>query len=196
MLQDLVNFGAAVQGVLTGPHDLHPEEREAFVHVIAEVVDEEPALFKGDADKHRTMAYVETVAYREGGLRMRVHGDCSESKPGEPCKGTPHSFCSLQIHVTIGGSESLNDDPKACVRFGLRLLRQSMHICPDFPTAWYAVGGAGPDACRSDRGKRISNDRMNLAKYAERRASEKSAKAKRMETCREGNAQGEVCLAD
>lgn len=167
---ELYEFGAAVQGVLTGPHDRHPEEREAFVHGAVEVVHEEPALFKDDPDKHRTLAYVLAVAYREGGLRVRVLGDCSKSKPGQPCKGTPHSFCSLQIHDTIGGTESLNDDPRACVRFGLRLLRQSMHICSDFPTAWYAVGGNGSDACRSDRGRRISNDRVNLAHYAEKRA--------------------------
>lgn len=163
MLEALYEFGAAAVGYLAGPVDTRPEEHEYVMHAAAEVVDEEPALFKDDPQKLRTLSAVLAVAYREGGLRAKVVGDCTLSKPGEPCKGRPRSFCTMQVNESIGGSAALNDDIKTCFRTGLRILRQSTRFCPALPVAWYAVGGEAEKACVSDRGKRISTDRMALA---------------------------------
>lgn len=162
-MEALYEFGAAAVSYLAGPNDLRPEEHEYVMHVAADVVAEESPLFKDDPTKERTLSFVLAVAYREGGLRAVVRGDCTKSKPGEPCKGRATSFCSMQINESIGGSERLNDDPHECFRVGIRTLRQSMRFCPSLPVAWYAVGGEAEKACASVRGKRISTDRMALA---------------------------------
>ena len=164
MLEALYEFGDVAVRYLAGPVDVRPEEHEYVMHAAAEVVDEEPPLFKDDPDKLRTLSAVLAVAYREGGLRAKVVGDCTLSKPGEPCKGRPRSFCTMQIHASIGGNDALNDDIKTCFRTGLRILRQSMKFCGErAPVAWYAIGGEAEKACTNARGLRISTDRMALA---------------------------------
>lgn len=148
--------------VLAGATHLDPAHgHEVIARAVAHVVESERPLFKDDADRHRTASLVLAVAWREGSLRASVVGDCEKSKPGEACKGTPRSFCSLQIHVSSGGSQALNDDPELCIRAGLAMLRTSMSVCPSAPLAWYA---AGPKGCDNERAQRISRDRLAVAR--------------------------------
>jgi len=137
-------------------------EHEIMSAAFARVVDASDPLFKDDADKLRTMSVLVAVAFREGSLRPRVEGDCTESKPGEKCKGRPRSFCTFQVHQTMGGNDSLNEDPVKCVRAGMKILRTSVRVCPTKPINWYAAGGE--HACENERATRISNDRMAIAK--------------------------------
>lgn len=120
---------------------------------IAEVVEAEAPLFAADADRTRTAALVVAVAYREGSLRLRVDGDKRNGKAT--------SFCTMQIHRSSGGSPELNDDPAACIRAGLAMLRTSSRVCRAHPVAWYAEG---PKGCTSPRAQRISRDRLWLAR--------------------------------
>jgi hypothetical protein len=148
--------------VLAGAAYLDPQRDHAVMaDVIARAVArEEQPLFRDDANREKTAALVLAVAWREGSLGLRVVGDCSKSKPGEPCKGTPRAFCTMQVHASAGGSAALNDDPELCIRTGIAMLRQSMHICPSYPVAFYA---SGPGACSDARAQRISRDRLALA---------------------------------
>lgn len=116
---------------------------------IASTVEREGALFLDDVDKRRTAAWVIAVAYREGSLQLGIVGDHGQS------------FCTMQIHRTAGGTPAMLTDANLCVGRGFELLRTSIRICPKHPTAWYAEG---PNGCASPRAKRISNDRMWLAK--------------------------------
>lgn len=135
-------------------------DHSRMAEVIADVVEAERPLFADDESREKTAALITAVAWREGRLGERVEGDCSASKPGEPCKGTPSSYCTLQVHRSSGGDSSLNDDPSKCIRVGLSMLRVSMRACPDFPIAFYS---SGPRGFRGERAKRISRDRVALA---------------------------------
>jgi hypothetical protein len=139
------------------PQNPHTEMSEA----IARVLDAEAPLFAADLDKHRTAALVLAVAWREGSLGLRVLGDCDQKTKAGTCIAGPRSFCSMQVHESNGGSAALNDDPDACIRKGLAMLRVSVRTCPDAPIAWYAAGGVG--ACSNVRSLRISRDRVWLA---------------------------------
>jgi hypothetical protein len=161
---------------LTSMKFLAPEANRQSDHAVkalVAVVETEEPLFKDDTEKFRTTALMIAVAFREGSLRPIVVGDCTESKPGEKCKGRPRSFCTLQIHETSGGSTALNEDPVLCFRAGFRLLKTSFRVCPSHPVAWYAEGGKS--SCQSVRAQRISNDRMYLARQIFFRANEETA---------------------
>lgn len=108
----------------------------------------EPPLFRGDADRRRTAAYLVAVAFREGSLRLDVVGDHGRS------------FCTYQIHESSGGTRALLTDADACVGTAFAMLRTSMRVCPSAPLAWYASGPAG---CENARAQRISRDRMAVA---------------------------------
>jgi hypothetical protein len=141
-------------------------ERAADIELIAkpltQVLESEAPIFADDEDKTKTASTVIAVAFREGSLKLRVVGDCTLSKPGQPCKGRPRSFCTMQIHETSGGTAALNDDIAACFRKGLSMLRTSVKTCPKHPVAWYAAGGI--QACENLRAQKISFDRMFIAK--------------------------------
>lgn len=116
---------------------------ELATHV-AHVVLEEPPLFKGDESRMRTAALVTAIAFRESSLRHNV-----TSKTNDHCE------------MQINRRPDLADDTEQCIRVGMTMLRESMRMCPDHPVAFYA---SGPGACSNERAKRISNDRMALAK--------------------------------
>jgi len=150
--------------LLAGALHLDPaqtKDYEAITTAIANVVARERPLFRNDDDRFRTASLVEAMAWREGSLRLKVQGDCDKSKPGEPCKGKPHSFCTMQIHDTSGGTEALNDDPEACIKKAMDMIRESMRMCADAPIAFYA---SGPGACTNTRALAISRDRVALSR--------------------------------
>jgi hypothetical protein len=123
-------------------------DHHELASAIASVVDAEPPLFRGDAERRRTAAVVVAVAFRESSFRLDAVGDHGRS------------FCAMQIHRSSGGSAALLEDADACVRKGLSMLRASVRVCPSAPIAWYAEG---PDGCSSARAQRISRDRMAIA---------------------------------
>ncbi len=111
---------------------------------IAEVVLSEPPLFKRDDDRRKTAALVVAIAFRESSFRNDV-----TSKRGDACM------------MQVNRRPELASDPVACVRVAMAMLRESMRMCPEYPVAFYA---SGPGACSNERAKRISNDRMRIAK--------------------------------
>ena len=111
---------------------------------IASVVLDEPPLFKGDADRVRTAALVVAIAFRESSFRNDVTSRTADS-------------CMMQVNRR----PDLAEDPAKCVRVAMTMLRESMRMCPMYPIAFYA---SGPGACENERARRISNDRMALAR--------------------------------
>lgn len=168
MSSTILAFTFALARAVDPEHD-----HSTMVEAIAKVAIASPPLFADDANKEKTLSLLVSVAWREGSLRESVEGDCSESKPGEPCKGRPSSFCSFQIHRSSGGSAALNADPELCVRTGMALLRTSMKVCSAHPIAHYA---AGPSGCSNVRAQRISRDRLALAGRLRASARETIAK--------------------
>lgn len=153
------------------PDPAHVADHEKIADAVATVLVVERPLFKNDEDKLRTAALFVGVGYREGSLRASIVGDCTESKPGEKCKGRPRSFCFLQVHESNGGTPDMNEDLAKCVRASYRLLATSFKVCPRDPVAHYAEGGE--KACESDRAKRISVDRLAIAQRVYVRAKKK-----------------------
>lgn len=160
-MESILSFVLAAATALSPGRD-----HSAIGTAIANVIDSETPLFRDDVDKRRTASLIVAVGYREGSLRIRVEGDCDKHTPAGVCISGPHSFCTMQIHDTNGGSSALNDDPELCIRTGLTTIRRSLRLCPDVPLAWYAVGGGPERACSSAYGARISRDRMALAHWA------------------------------
>lgn len=119
-------------------------DHSANATAIADVVEAEPALFKGDADKVRTAAIVVAIAFRESSFRNDVVSKTDD-------------YCLLQVNRR----PDLARDARACVRVGLAMLRESMRVCPAHPVAHYAEGGT--KACSSTRAQAISRDRMAIA---------------------------------
>ncbi len=132
-----------------------------LVEAMNKVITEQAPLFKNDPLKQRTAALLVSINFREGSLRPDIMGDKQNGKFT--------SFCSMQIHLPFGGKspegwtgEDLVADPVKCITVGMRMLRESMRMCPKHPVAFYAEG-QGIKTCDSIRAQRISNDRMFLA---------------------------------
>lgn len=145
----------AAASTLLAPARHHDELATA----IANRVEAEAPLFKGDEDRHRTAALLVAIAFRESSLRAAAVGD--------HVGGKPTSFCAFQVNLPWGRKtpdgwtgQDLLDDPDKCVAAAMRMLRVSMQVCPSSPLAWYAAGPAG---CQSPRAQRISRDRMAIA---------------------------------
>lgn len=90
-------------------------------------------------------ALITAIAFRESSFRNDAVGDAGRS------------VCAMQIH---GGDRALLDDPQACVRRGILMLRYSKLLDASHPVAAYARGSRW----RSAEAQRISNDRVRLAK--------------------------------
>lgn len=137
--------------VLYAMIDLAPNrDHVANATAITRVVLAEPPLFRGDESRMRTAALIVAIAFRESSLR-------------NDAKSATGDYCMMQINRR----PDLARDVAQCVRVAMAMLRESMRMCPDHPVAFYA---AGPGACANERAKRISNDRMALAKRLARAA--------------------------
>jgi hypothetical protein len=90
-------------------------------------------------------ALIVAVAYRESGLDNAAVGDHGRS------------VCAMQI---LHGGRELLDDPQACVRRGVLMLRASKRVSAESPVAFYARG----PRWQSDEAQRISRDRVALAR--------------------------------
>jgi hypothetical protein len=124
-----------------GEHDAHL----ALAATDVAVAMSEPPLFRGDDSRQRTLSLVLAVQDHESGFRSNARNK----------KTNDH--CSMQIH----GRPDLAEDPEACVRVGLAMLRESMRNCPEHPVAFYAEG---PKGCESERAQKLSADMMGRAK--------------------------------
>lgn len=119
---------------------------------ITEVVLAERPLFAHDEERRRTAALVVAIAFRESSF----HNDV---------KSGTDDHCLMQVNRR---PDLAGDDPRPCLRVALRMLRESMRMCPQYPIAFYA---SGPRACGNARAQRISRDRMALAARLLRGAS-------------------------
>lgn len=154
MSTSLLSFALAAMSHVSPLADHHE-----LASAIVDVVESEPPLFANDADRRRTVALVSAVAFREGSLGLHVEGDLRNGKPT--------SWCTAQINLSPGAKTlegwtgpELRDDPVKCITVELRMLRESIRICPKAPVAFYAAGPGWKGA----RAIRISNDRVALAK--------------------------------
>ncbi len=135
----------------------HPNDQLA--EAIAARAESEAPLFKGDDDRRKTSAFLIAIAFRESSLQANAVGD--------HVAGKPTSFCAFQIHLPFAARTSegwtgsdLAEDPEKCVTIALRMIRQSMQMCPAHPLAFYA---SGPSGCENVRAQRISRDRLAIA---------------------------------
>jgi len=147
--------------VLAASSTLAPgRSHDRLAEAITNRVEAEAPLFRGDEDKHRTAAFLVAIAFRESSLHADAVGDFRNGKPT--------SFCAFQVHTWDGKTtegwtgRDLAEDPDKCVTVAMRMLRQSMKMCPEHPLAFYAEG---PKGCSSVRGQRISRDRLAVAQH-------------------------------
>lgn len=151
--------------VLAASSTLAPgRSHDRLAEAITNRVEMEAPLFKGDEDKKRTASFLVAVAFRESSLKADAVGDFRNGKPT--------SFCAFQVHTWDGRTSEgwsgpdLAEDPNKCVTVAMRMLRQSMKMCPEHPLAFYAEG---PKGCESPRGQRISRDRLAIAQHLVRK---------------------------
>jgi len=116
----------------------------AFATAVVEEISETGPLFRDDASGARSAALLVAIGFRESTLRNDV-------------ESPTHDSCALQINRR----PDLKEDVRECVRVGVKMLRESMRMCRDYPVAFYA---SGPGACENARARAISNDRMAMAK--------------------------------
>jgi hypothetical protein len=145
-------LAASTMLVPNGQHDV-------LASAIASRVEQEPPLFKNDADHLKTASLLVAMGFREATLKHDAVGDMRHGKPT--------SFCAFQIHLPWGSKtpegwtgDDLLQDPDKCVTVALRMLRDSMRVCPAHPLAFYAEG---PKGCASPRAQAISRDRLAIA---------------------------------
>jgi soluble lytic murein transglycosylase-like protein len=121
---------------------------------IADVALEAP-LFDGEAGPLRTAALLTSLAWFESRFDPRAVGDHGRS------------VCLLQVHASNHAAlgvtrDELLDDPRTCLRAGVKMIRQSFAVCARRPLlerlSHYAAGGAG-----CERGRRESRHRVGLA---------------------------------
>ena len=133
---------------------------------------------RGDADIHARWTLAQAIAAATADVdeqNLLVAVALRESNFAPAAKGDFHggkatSFCAFQLHLP-GGSrtaegwsgEDVAADVTKCTQAALRRVRQSQTTCSFLPKeerlAVYAAG-----RCDSEAGRRLSRDRMALAK--------------------------------
>lgn len=112
-------------------------------------IENAPPLYDRDEYKHKTAAIMVAVGYRESTFKTDAIGD------------NGNALCSYQLWNT---ERDVLTDSRKCATIALERLRESMRICGSRnPLGIYA---SGPRGCESQKAKRISEDRTNLAKFA------------------------------
>lgn len=114
---------------------------------IASVIIEDAPLFRDDESKLRTAAFVVAVGFRESSLRNDAIGDHGRA------------LCMFQLWDT---SRDVLTNPELCARIAMQRMRESIRACgTGNELGLYAVG---PKGCASEHAKRISRDRMGIAR--------------------------------
>ena len=119
-----------------------------FANAVGRAASNVAPLFKDDVDRKKTVSLLTAIGYRESSFRMNA-------------VSATNDYCYFQVH----GRPELAEDPDACARVAIEMLRESMRACPEHPVAFYA---SGPGGCTNLRAQRISRDRMSLAAWAAR----------------------------
>lgn len=135
---------------LLAPNRDHTE----LAGAIARVVESEAPLFKDDASKVKTAAFVVVVAYRESSFRLDAIGDGGRAR------------CAMQLW---SAPKEVLTDADMCVRIGFDRLRESARICG--ASNVLGVYASGPNGCSSEAARRISRDRMALAAWVARKVA-------------------------
>lgn len=134
--------------VLSAMMLLAPGRAAETLQPVADAIADEalaaPPLFAGDDARDRTAALLVAVAFRE-----------SSFDPFAVSKTGDHGLMQANRRPDLVG------DAAGSVALGLVMLRESFRMCRD-PIAFYAEG---PRGCESDRARRISRDRIALAKW-------------------------------
>jgi hypothetical protein len=135
----LMAFVIAAMQLLAPNRDV----RDVAEQITQKTLEHEP-LFKDDESRVKTAALVVAVTFRESSFRNKA-------------KSSTNDHCLGQVH----GRPDLADDVEQCLDVVFNLLRASMKACgPANPLGVYATG-----TCSSLRGRRISIDRMHLARH-------------------------------
>lgn len=117
-----------------------------LAEAIADVATSEAPLFKGDDDRIRTAAYMTAVAWRESNFKLDALGDFGRAR------------CAFQLH---GAPKEVLTDARLCTSIALERMRSSMRSCG----AENLLGIYASGKCSSEAAKRISRDRMMLARW-------------------------------
>lgn len=121
-------------------------DHTALADAIATVAEERP-LFRDDTDRIKTASFMVAVAFRESSFKVDAIGDKGRAR------------CAFQLWAA---PKAVLTDPLLCTRIASERLEESMRICgPKNPLGIYA---SGPKGCKSEKARRISNDRVALAK--------------------------------
>ncbi len=123
---------------LLAPGRQHGEMATAIART---VLDERP-LFANDADRLKTAALVVSLTFRESSFR-------------NDAKSATNDYCAAQIHAR----PELAHDLDKCLRVAMAMLRESIAACG----AGNELGVYATGNCTSERGKRITGDRLHLA---------------------------------
>lgn len=138
----LAAFVAFATAVLAPSRDTSVA-RDAIVRVASE----EAPLFEDDGERLKTGAWLVAIAYRESSLRNDAVGDNGRAR------------CLFQLWAAP--TEVLTD-AELCTRIAMARLRESARACGK--KNLLGVFAAGPHGCTSEAAKRISNDRLWLAR--------------------------------
>lgn len=145
----MINFILIMMTLLGSTQDIK------FAVALDTVSHDEAPLFTDDANKHKTVALMTAVAFRESSFILDI-----SSKTDDHC------------WFQVNGHPELKKDPIACTKAGFKIMRDSIRNCPTHPVAYYA---SGPEGCNNARAQRISADRMRLAKRIKTEAEKKIA---------------------
>lgn len=121
----------------------HSESATAITRVLLE----ERPLFANDEDRLRTAALVVAIAFRESSFRNDAVGDHGRAR------------CLFQLW---NAPIEVLTDVELCTRIGLARMRESIAACG--MSNALGIYAAGPNGCSSNAAKRISTDRLWLAK--------------------------------
>ena len=122
------------------------DHAEAATAVTRAVLADEP-LFRGDTDRLKTAALMVSVAFRESSLRNDAVGDHGRAR------------CLFQLW---DAPRDVSTDPELCARIAMGRLRESMRACG--PENLLGIYASGPGGCTNRTAKRISADRMWMAR--------------------------------
>lgn len=122
-------------------------DHAALADAIATVIESNSPLFAGDDSKEKTAAFMVAIAYRESTLDMKAVGDKGRAK------------CAFQLWAA---PKEATTDPTLCASIAYDRVKESMRICGS--SNYLGVYLAGPKGCKLERAKRMSADRLRIAK--------------------------------
>ena len=122
-------------------------DHEPLARALATVAETEEPLFRNDESRIKTISLLLSVSFRESSFRNDAVGDHGRAR------------CAFQLWDT---SDEVLSDPEMCTRIAMSRLRESLQVCG--PRNMLGIYAAGPRGCESEHAKRISADRLWLAR--------------------------------